>query len=96
MPETPRSRNCSGCGKQVAHKEYRRNRYGEYVCGDCVRKGFRFSKGRTFRRLARRALTVGWQLAVRVGIAVLLLAGFYFVMNRLTDPPAPATEALLP
>ena len=90
--EAKAPRMCAGCGKEVEHGHYRQNRYGEYVCGDCMRNGFKFSTRRTVVHVARRAVKVGRRLAVRVGIAVLLLAAFYFVMDRLTTPPAPVSD----
>ena len=94
--EAKAPRLCAGCGKEVEHGHYRQNRYGEYVCGDCMRKGFKFSTRRTIVHVARRAVKLGRRLAARVVIAVLLLAALYFVMDRLTNPPAPVTEAPAP
>ena len=96
MPDTPQLRICAGCGKKVVPGKYRKNRYGEYVCGDCMRKGFRFSTRRTVLRLARHAMKFGRRVAVRVFIAALLLAVLYVVLERLTNPPTPSVQAPSP
>ncbi len=93
MTSASQPRVCAGCGEEIVGQNYRRNRYREYVCRPCVKKGFRFSSHRRFgvraKRIAKTVLKVGRRWLLWIGLAVLLLACLYYVIDRVTNPPPP-------
>lgn len=88
------TRVCASCGAVVARQDCHKNRYGEYLCRVCLKSGVRStSKGRA-RHWSRRVLRTGLRWVALVGLAGLLVGGFWYIMDHMANPvpPAPVAE----
>lgn len=89
----PLSKQCAGCGIEVARQDCHRNRYGEYICRSCQQTGFRYTKQKK-----RQYLLVRITRYALLGLAFIALAGAlalaaYVLFDRASSPPAPPAAA---
>ena len=85
-------RNCTFCDQIITRKDCHRNRYGEYVCLECKKKGKRWSSRRRFFRVAKRFL----KFFIIGLISVSAASGYVWlmvqIMNRISQPRPPAND----
>jgi hypothetical protein len=85
-------RRCNFCDQVIARKDCHRNRYGEYVCLECSKKGKRWSSRRRFLKVAKRLL----RFALIALIGVSAASGYVWlmikIMNRISQTPPPPND----
>src|SRR5262245_8830084 len=95
LPETKTEdsqRRCVFCGQLVARKDCHKNRYGEYICRGCQKKGKRWTHQSRFLNVSKKILRF-----VLIGLVGLSLASGYVwfmikIMNQVSPSPPPAND----
>jgi hypothetical protein len=83
------TRICANCGARVARVDCHKNRYGEYLCRVCQKAGVRCTAKGKVRGVAQRGVRTGLRWLAYVGLAALLLGGFWVIVDRLANPSVP-------
>jgi hypothetical protein len=87
------TRVCAECGAVVARRDCHKNRYGEYLCRACLKAGIRSTARGRARSLTRRAAGTGLRWLVYAGLALLLVGGFWVILDHMANPAPPAAAA---
>jgi len=85
-------RRCAFCDRIVARKDCHRNRYGEYVCLECQKKGLRWSSRRRFVKVAKKLLRYALIGLIGVSVAAVYVWFIIKVIAFVAQAPPPAND----
>ncbi|GEM_PF-1662790 len=76
-------KTCSACRQTVARDDCHKNRYQEYICKSCQRRGVRFTWRNRLRQVGKRTLLLTMFGSLGAGLVFLLLWIAYSLVLQL-------------